>query len=186
MKSTRQRRLMVEALEPRLCLSAPQLVQRFQLPQDGSYTGSAFAASPLIADLDGDGKAQEVLVAAAGGRLLALKTDGNGNTSIWRQYLSSNTAYNFKATPVIVNLPNGHKGIFAAQGRDELNPGKGLSEPGLVFGWDAQTGQILPGWPRDQGRNASNNFEAGSFGALGSGDIDGDGQPEILVTSHST
>ena len=194
MKPSRRRRLVVEALESRLCLaSTPPLFPGtpFQLPQAGDWTESAFDAAPLFADLDGDGKA-ELLVSIAGGKLVAFKATPTGPVP-WRVYDTGSdnpasgpgfTRANIKSTPVVVNLPNGHKGIFAALGRDESNPGS--VEDGRLFGWDALTGQVLPGWPQDTGSNATNAFQRGVTGPLASGDLLGDGQTEIVVTTFGT
>jgi hypothetical protein len=193
MNTKRRRRILFEELESRLCPTVPPLYPGtpFVLPQGGDWTESPFVASPLFADLDGDGK-DELLVSVAGGKLIAYKSTPTGVVP-WQVYDTGSdnpasgagfTRANIKATPVVVNLPNGHKGIFASMGFDETN-GEAIKD-GRVFGWDALTGQILPGWPQDAGRNAVNNFEAGTIGPLASGDLLGDGQTEIVVTSHST
>src|SRR4051794_33214380 len=114
----RRRRLLLEELEQRLCLAVPTPYPNtpFQLPQGGASTNSPFAASPVFADLNGDGK-DELIAAVAGGRLVAYQTNGNGTIVPFKVYdtgSSGNTQANIKATPIVIGLPNGHKGIFAA------------------------------------------------------------------------
>src|SRR5262249_17604065 len=158
----------------------------FSLPQGGDWTNSPFAAAPIFADLNGDRK-DELIVAVPGGKLVAYTTAANGAIVPFRTYDTGphnpNTPYhpgdgrsgftraNIKSTPVVLNLPNGHKGIFAALGRDESHPGS--IEDGRVFGWDALTGQVLPGWPQDTGLNFADLYQSGVTGPIASGDLDG-------------
>ncbi len=179
-----RRRLLAEALEPRALLAtAPAAIagSPIQLPTNGAWTDTPFVASPVFADLNGDGK-DEMIVSASGGRLIAYTVVANGAPTRYQEYDTGAVA-NFKATPIVVTMPNGRKAIFAALGRDEANPT--TLEDGRVFGWDAQTGQILPGWPQGSGvdPNTGPNGLAGVTGPLASGDLDGNGQVEIVVTS---
>ena len=181
-----KRRLHLEALEQRLCLAAAPAALAgtpFSLPTSGAWTNTPFVASPVFADLNGDGK-DEMIVAAAGGKLIAYTVGASGTPTEYMEYDTGAVA-NFKETPVVLTLANGRKAIFAALGRDEGNPG--TLEDGRVFGWDAQTGQILPGWPQSSGvdPNSGANGLAGVTGPLTSGDLNGDGQQELVVTSFA-
>ena len=193
-----------EALEPRLCLTAtpPSLYPGAPLSlADGApWASSPFAASPIYADLAGNGK-QELIVPAAGGKLIAYTTAADGTLVKFREYDSvpepnsdpaqgntgAGTQGNVKSTPIVVTMPNGHKAIFAALGRDEAHPG--ALEDGRVFGWDALTGRVLPGWPQSSGvgfnGERGSRTEVGVTGPLASGDLEGKGQADIVVTSFS-
>jgi hypothetical protein len=193
----RRRRCFFEVLENRLCLTAPTPYpgSPFSLAQVGPATESAFQAAPLFANLRGDGK-QEIIIPLAGGKLAAYETNANGQFALdanrnpipfmtYDTGSSANTHANIKSTPIAIFDPFiGHMAVFAALGRDESNPG--AIEDGRLFGWDALTGAILPGWPQDTGHSFQNANQAGATGPLASGDLDGDGVPEIVVTSFST
>mgnify|MGYP002622695678 FL=1 len=178
-KLKKSRRLGVERLEDRRVLAAPTPGAPFQLPQDGAWQHTPFVGSPVFADLDHDGR-DELITAASGGRLIAYQMSASGTASIFQTY-NSGSAANFKSTPAVVQLPDGRQAIFAALGRDEANPG--TLETDQFFGWDAVTGQLLPGWPATLQRNVTG--QGGATGAVTSGDINGDGIPELVVTSFS-
>jgi hypothetical protein len=175
-----RRRVLIEELETRLCLDGqPTLLPGtpFGLPP-GNWTPTPFVGSPIFADLNGDGR-DELIAPVAGGRLVAY-TFANGAVQQFQTYETGATA-NIKTTPIVVTVPGAHKAIFAALGRDEAHPGS--AEDGRVFGWDAVTGQVLPGWPQSTGRTTDNL--TGVTGPLASGDLNGDGVSEIVVTSFS-
>jgi len=172
----------LERLEPRVVLNAPPSVPGapvFQ-PQDGAWRQTPFVGSPIFSDLDGDG-AEELITAAAGGRLIAYSVSESGAIETFQTYETGAEA-NFKATPIVVERPGGSKMIVAALGRDEAASPTPL-EDGRVFAFDALSGQVLSGWPVSTGENV--NGESGVFGPVSSGDVNGDGVPEILVTSFS-
>jgi hypothetical protein len=179
-----KRPLLVEELETRVLLTLTELGTPYTLPTtDRPWQTTPFLASPIFADLDGSGH-DELIVAASGGRLLAL-TDTNGQATLWQTYDTAPVTgvlnHQIKGTPIVVTLPNGHKGIFAALSRDETHPN--TIDDDRVFGWDAVTGALLAGWPAHTGFNGSGG--SGVIGALTSGDLNGDGQTEIIVTSIS-
>ena len=184
-KRLRSRRLNCEALEPRVVMSAPEPVAGapFVLPQDGSWRNTPIIGAPVFADLNGDGR-DELIAAAAGGRLVAYTEDASGNISVFQTYATGAEA-NFKSTPIVVDRGDGTKVIVAGLGRDE-SAARGSAnalEDGRVFAFNATTGQVLPGWPVSTLKN--NAGESGVVGPLASGDLDGDGVPEIVVTSFS-
>ena len=191
-----KRRPRFEALESRLCLTAAPSaypgtpLSLLQSGDNGAWTDSPFIASPIYADLAGNGK-QELIVAAAGGKLVAYTTNANGSPTVFMEYdafpEANGVLGNIKSTPIVVTMPNGHKAIFAALGRDEAHPG--ALEDGRVFGWDATTGKVLPGWPQSSGvglnGEAGSVTEAGVTGPLASGDLEGNGSVDIVVTSFA-
>ncbi|MBX6316676.1 MAG: VCBS repeat-containing protein, partial [Isosphaeraceae bacterium] len=179
----RRRRFQLEALESRLCLAGPQPYPGtpFALPA-GPWTSTPFVGSPIFADLNSDGK-DELITPVAGGKLMAFSYGPNGGIVPYQTYDTGVTGFNIKTTPVVVTMPNGRKAVFAALMGDEANPNS-LTD-GRVFGWDAQTGALLPGWPQDTGFAAPNQNHSGVIAPLASGDLDGDGTPEIVVASLS-
>jgi hypothetical protein len=167
-------RLFLEALEDRLN-PAPTLITNVSLP--GAYPQQGvYSPAPVVADLDGDGK-QEVL-ATGGNTLYAFKLDpSSGQMFIDHTYSQGNITGPLNSTPVVVNLPTG-PAVFLGDGK------------GTVFGWDARTGNLLSGWPQTVAYyNAAlpvpgEVFAANQiYGAIAAGDLDGDGVPEIVVTS---
>src|SRR5438105_11664288 len=135
-RSHRPRRLplLVEALEDRLNLS-PVLMQNVPLPGAGSawdYSLGPFNASTVMADLDSDGQ-QEVLTPGGDGQLYAYKYNrANAQIFVDHVYATGQFVGQIQATPVVVDLPSG-RAVFAANAN------------GFVFGWDARSGNILPG-----------------------------------------
>ncbi len=116
----------------------------FPLNQTNQWTQSPFQGSPIFADLNNDGR-DELITPVAGSALLAYTAKPDGSGYQFYQLYAAGAQANFKSTPLVVDLPNGRKGIFAALGRDESRPG--AVEDARVFGWYADTGQLIPGWP---------------------------------------
>ncbi len=176
------RRLVLESLESRLCLSGPTPYPGapLELPQTGAWTQTQFISSPIWADLAGDGH-QELITAAAGGELIAFAAHPDGSLYVYQTYqattLPNGTIADIMSTPIVVTMPNGRTALFAAMGRNEYAPG--TLEDGRVFGWDAITGQLLPGWPQSSGTNPEGN--SGVIGSLAAADLNGDGKTEIVV-----
>lgn len=173
-------RVAVEGLEPRLCLAATLTPYATVDLPSGNWVQTPIVGSPVFADLLGDGR-QEVIVEAAGGKLLAYQSDANGTISLFKEY-DSGSSLNFKSTPVVLPLGNGHMGIFAGLGLNESNP-LGVTDD-RIFGWDATTGQLLPGWPVHTGTDYAG--ETGVVGPLATGYLEGPNKPpDIVVTSFS-
>ena len=180
-----RRRLTVEHLETRLCMAAPTLQATVNLPQQsGAWTATPYRASPLLVDIFGTGK-DNLITVTAGAQLVAYGVNASGAMVPLVTYQTpSGTIADIKSTPVIVTDPRtGKKDLFAAMGRDEKN--LGTIEDGRVFGWDLQTGQLLAGWT--SGVSTGHNVDglSGVYGAITQGDLDGDGVPELVVTSFS-
>ncbi|MEW4566308.1 VCBS repeat-containing protein [Tautonia sp. JC769] len=177
-KHRQRRRLLLETLEPRLVLSTA-LPPAFpgaplEIPQSGAWGNTPFVGSPVVADLDNDGR-DEILTPAAGGRLIAYSTGSDGRLREFRRY-ETNALTDVKSTPIVVTRRDGSKMIVAGLSRDEFaNPGS--QEDGRVYAWDAATGQLLPGWPQQAG-------VGGVTSPLASGDLTGDGASEIIAISY--
>ncbi|WP_169973846.1 FG-GAP repeat domain-containing protein [Tautonia rosea] len=172
------RHLSLETLERRLVLSttAPPSFPGapLELPQEGAWRNTPFIGSPVVADLNNDGR-EEILTAVEGGRLIAYTTGSDGRLREFRRY-ETNATTDVKSTPIVVTRRNGSKMIVAGLSRDEFsNPGS--QEDGRVYAWDAVTGQLLPGWPQQAG-------VGGVTSPLTSGDLTGDGTAEIIAISY--
>jgi hypothetical protein len=173
LRHARHNSLFLEALEERCNPSTPALMSTLTLPGADSvwdYSNGPFNASAVIANLDGDGQ-PEVLAPGGNGQLYAYKYNAStGSMYLEKQYYCGPWTAPIHATPLVVNLPSG-PAVFAAN----IN--------GIVFGWDARTASILPGWPQSVAYNGTTSN--GVFGSMAAGDLDGDGIPEIVVPSFN-
>ena len=173
------RRLRFDALERRVCLS---LQTTFALPT-GAWTPTVYRASPLFADIFGTGK-DELIAVTSGSALAAYSENADGSASQVVAYNAPSSA-DIKSTPIIVTDPRtGRKDLFAAMGRDE-DQVNGSLEDGRVFGWDLQTGKLLPGFANGVSTGTNPLGQSGVYGALTSGVLLSDGLPEIIATSFS-
>lgn len=179
----------IEAVEERVLLS-PVKFADVRLPGANpnatpawDYSMVGGAASPIMADLNGDGR-DEIIVAAANGHLYAYTwnvsaSNPGGSLGIYKQYALPARFNPGKviATPAVATLRHGGKAIFAA------------TTNGQVWGWNALTGSILPGWPRNVGYDAPPGYSDKTpqfvAGPIAVGDLDGDQIPEIVVTSFN-
>ena len=180
-----RRRLALEQLETRLCMAAPTLQATVNLPQQsGAWTATPYRASPLMVDIFGTGK-DDLITVTAGAQLVAYGVNASGAMVPMVTYQTpSGTIADIKSTPVVVTDPKtGKKDLFAAMGRDESH--SGTLEDGRVFGWDLQTGQLLAGWTNGVSTGKNVDGLSGVYGAITQGDLDGDGSPELVVTSFS-
>ncbi len=179
-------RLRVEHLEERVVLNAPTPFPGapLTLPNVGTWVNTPFVGSPIFSDLDDNGR-DELITPADGGQLIAFEVDDSGAIQEFQRYQAPpGTQASFKSTPIVVECGDGLKMIVAGLGRDEsVENGVGGIEDGRVVAFDAITGTILPGWPASTGLNT--NQQSGVVGPITSGDLTGDGIPEIVVTSFS-
>jgi hypothetical protein len=172
--------LHLEQLETRVNPSTPTLFQTITLPGANTVEAnqSAFVASPITADIFGTGQ-QEVIAVGGDGNLYAYQFNkSSGQYQQVVQYFTGpgGQGVTFDSTPIVVNLPSG-LAVFAAN----VN--------GLVFGWNAATGAILPGWPQTvafpgevpQGVPFPNAVN----GSIAAGDLENNGNPDIVVTSFN-
>ncbi len=183
-----KRRPRFDSLEQRLCLtSGPVLQTTFSLPQ-GSWTPTVYRASPIYAVINGQ---NDLIVAASGAELIAYADNPNGTASAVVTYKTpAGTIADIKATPIVVTDPTtGQQDLFAAMGRNEeagqtTNSGP-VIEDGRVFGWNLATGALLPGFANGVSTGSQPNGDTGVYGALTSGNLQGNGIPDLVVTSFS-
>ncbi|WZP00035.1 DUF4214 domain-containing protein [Isosphaeraceae bacterium EP7] len=172
-KRRRRIRLTIEGLEPRWTpAGTPALVQRIELPGAGTawnYNIGTFVASPLIADLDQSGR--NSVVVPGGNYNLYSYQSGSGQPT--KTFSTGGIGGEFQTTPIIVDLGNGTRALFAGDTKGQL------------WGWDAKTAALLPGWPQNTLHRFSDqaNEPDQILGGIATGDLDGDGSPEIVVTS---
>src|SRR5262249_18480495 len=160
------------------CNPSPTLIANLPLVQPDSVWNYTIPtnASPIMADLDGDGQ-QEILAPGGDGNLYAYKFNkATQQIAISRQFFCGQWAAPIEATPVVSTF-QGRTVVFAAN----VN--------GVVFAWDAFTGAILPGWPASVAFGTPPNPEApfpnGVFGSLAAGDLTGNGSPVVVVPSFN-
>ncbi len=123
--------------------------------------GSSFKhASPTLADLEGDGKL-ETLVGNLNGWLYCFDSGGN-------QRWAYNTGAQVQSTPLAVDTNK--------DGKLEIFFG---SDNGWVYGLN-YAGGVLAGWPQN---TASTGGFSGVFSSPAAGDLDGNGDLEIVAGS---
>lgn len=177
-----KRRPRFESLEARLCMAAPTLQTSFSLPS-GSWTPSVYRASPLFYDIFGTGK-DDLIAVSSGAHIVAYAENADGSATPIIDYKVPGGVADIKSTPVVVTDPRtGQKELFAAMGRDENHDGQ--LEDGRVFGWDLKTGALLPAWANGVSTGHNPQGYSGTYGAIATGDLEGTGVPDLVVTSFS-
>jgi FG-GAP-like repeat len=185
-----KRRPRFDFLEARLCLTGgPTLQTTITLPE-GAWEPTVYRASPLFVDIFGTGK-DDLIAVASGAQLVAYQENADGSASPIIDYKVpsgiNGLFADIKSTPIVVTDPTtGRQDLFAAMGRNEssVQPGGGpVIEDGRLFGWDLQTGNLLPGFANGVSTGMQYNGDAGVYGSLTSGDLQGNGIPDIVATS---
>ena len=174
-KPRRGHRLNVELLEDRINPS-PTLFADQLLPGSGAmwnFSRVGAGASPIFADLTGSGQDDLITVSADEQLYAYAYNPSTGQPAILQHYVLPPGAGQLQSTPVVVNLPSG-KAVFVG------------TSTGEVFGFNAVSGALLPGWPQSVGYQEPNYpaFPADTIlGHIAAGDLEGNGVPDIVVTS---
>jgi PKD repeat protein len=133
------------------------------LPGWPQHTGEGTSTNQAIGDLDGDGR-PEVVAASFGGSVFAWHADSTPVAG-WPQTTRSGVW----AFPVLADLDG--------DGSPEVIVEFGFLYYDQVYAWRAD-GTTLPGWPN------SNGTQGYVQGAPAVGDLDGDGELEVLAGSY--
>ena len=134
------------------------------------FAGDTIWSSPALADLDQDGQLEVIIgsdghfdgLCTGGGCLNVFRGDGSMVPGFPKPI--DQTIY---SSPAIADL-NGDGWLDIVVGTGNFYGGKGYA----IYAWD-RFGNLLPGWPVPTGGYV--------MSAPSVGDIDGDGQPEVVV-----
>lgn len=126
------------------------------------------AGSPAVGDIDADGEAE--ILAIGYQKLYAFEATGDVLLGFPVE-LDTNEAFSY-SSPVLVDMDN--DGILEiCCGYHEITG----SSRGKIGLWDS-AGEMVDSWPISAG-----GYGSWIYGSCAVGDIDGDGKPEIVVTS---
>lgn len=168
-----------EILEPRQLLSA-SLLGTATLPgaanMSWNYADGAYNASALMTGQTG---LDTNILLTVGGDGNLYGYNYNPGTNQLELYGGSNqtpaAVPPIQSTPAVADIPGVGRAIFAG------------AVDGTVYAWDIATGQLLTGWPATVAIPGELQPAAGLsnaiYGAVTTADLDGDGSPEILITS---
>ena len=169
----------VEVLEQRCLLAGdPAILGTATIAQGVNFwnpNSQPQLASTLFADVNADGK-QDVISVNSNNQVVAYTYSTTGDpVQVLRTYSQTGVGADIRSTPAIANIQGVGLAIFAG------------TVDGRVFAWNATTGALLPGWPATvdlpNGTQANANLSNEIFGGIAVADLDGDSNPEILVTS---
>jgi hypothetical protein len=177
----RSTRLLLEFLEDRLN-PAPTVLpgSPYTLPGDPTSWAAYFRsgasplnASPVIASVDGDSQ-DEAFIVGADRAIHAYKYSANAGVMV-QDHVYNTIGFGFdpgfiQATPIVVTLPSG-PAVFAG------------TTLGYIFGWDARSGGLIPGWPTLVPPSLNAFPNRGIYAPLVAGDLEQTGVPDIVATS---
>lgn len=164
-------------------MASPTAVAAVQLPTTGAWYFTPTHASPIMADVFNTGR-DDMIEVTAGAQLVAYGANASGTIVPVMNYVAPGTIADIQSTPIVVTDPRtGQKDLFAAMGRNQAADGS--IEDGRIYGWNLATGQLLPGWANGVSTGVNSAGITGVIGPLASGDLDGDGVPEIVASSFS-
>ncbi len=172
----------LEALEAREVPATPVQIGSTGITLSGSLStwdysdGGSFTPSPVFANIDED--VDEELITVTGDRdVAAYYSDGGTGFTLLRTFDTGTAAAEIFTTPLVLTIPGIGKAVFAGD------------RNGKLYGWNAATGAMLPGFPASVDVPNSLYPQGGErnsiLGPLGAGDLDGDGVPEIVATSYN-
>jgi PKD repeat protein len=130
--------------------------------------GGAISCSPAIDDLDADGD-REVVVGAADGKVYAWHA-GGAPVSGWPVTIGGEV----RGSPALGEL----------DGDGDLEVVAGSTEDGNVYAWHAN-GTLVAGWPQPT-EPSFYTMEPSVYTAPALGDLDGDGDLEVIVSGADT
>lgn len=152
------------------------------------FIGDGATATPIIADVDGDGHVEIAisgtgscphLYERTGARSITYACSGAGWTD---PSTSESMAIAFVSNPIFTDLEgDGHLELVAALSGAHYAIAMGAStwmekQDHLIGAWDAETGDMIPGWPVVMD-------DLALFMRPAAADVDGDGVLEVIASS---